>query len=70
MQEVIDTARQVTGRAIKVVDAPRRPGDPPRLVADASLVRAVLGWKPRYADLGTIVAHAWAWELKWAWGNR
>ena len=67
MQEVIDTARRVTGYAIDVVDAPRRAGDPPRLVADASQARAVLGWKPRFANLDTIVAHAWAWEQQWPW---
>lgn len=67
VQEVIDTARRVTGHAIDVVDAPRRAGDPPRLVADASQARAVLGWKPQFANLDTIVAHAWAWEQQWPW---
>lgn len=67
VQAVIDAARRVTGRVIPVVDAPRRPGDPPRLVADASQAHSVLGWQPRYADLETIVAHAWAWEKKWPW---
>ena len=67
VQEVIETARRVTGRDIPLADAPRRPGDPPRLVADASKARSVLGWKPRFTDLETIVAHAWAWEQKWPW---
>lgn len=67
VQEVIDTARRVTGREIPLTDALRRPGDPPRLVADASQARSVLGWQPRFADLETIVAHAWAWEQKWPW---
>ena len=62
VQEVIDTARRVTGRAVPVVDAPRRPGDPPRLVADSRLARRELGWAPAHADLSTMVAHAWAWE--------
>lgn len=62
VQEVIDAARQVTGREIKVVDAPRRDGDPARLVADSRLVREKLGWQPRYADLAMIVEHAWHWE--------
>ncbi|MBL8474346.1 MAG: UDP-glucose 4-epimerase GalE [Rhodocyclaceae bacterium] len=70
VQEVIGTAQRVTGRAIEVVDAPRRPGDPPRLVADATIARKVLGWKPLYPELETILAHAWAWELQWPWGNR
>lgn len=64
VQEVIDTAQRVTGRAIAVVNGPRRAGDPARLVADSSLIREKLGWQPRYADLATIVAHAWAWETR------
>ncbi len=66
IREVIDTARQVTGRGINVVTAERRPGDPAVLVADAARAREELGWQPRYADLATIVAHAWAWEQ---WGQ-
>ena len=63
VQEVIDTARQITRREIKVVDAPRREGDPARLVADSRLARRALGWKPMYADLSKIIEHAWRWEL-------
>lgn len=62
VQEVIDTARRVTGRNIKIVDGPRRAGDPARLVADARQARERLGWKPQYADLATIIEHAWQWE--------
>ena len=62
VREVIDTARAVTGREIPVVYGERRPGDPARLVADSRRARAELGWNPRYADLATIVAHAWRWE--------
>lgn len=64
VQAVIDTAKRITGRSIAVVDGPRRAGDPARLVADSRLIREELGWQPRFADLATIVAHAWAWELK------
>ncbi len=64
VQQVIDTARAVTGREIKVIDALRREGDPARLVADSTLARRRLGWQPRYADLETIVGHAWRWEAK------
>lgn len=64
VQEVIDTAERVTGRKVPVVNEPRRAGDPARLVADASLVRQQLGWQPKFADLDTIVAHAWAWESR------
>ena len=62
VQEVIDTARAVTGRPIPVVDGPRRAGDPARLVADASQARQHLGWRPQFAELATIVRHAWQWE--------
>jgi UDP-glucose 4-epimerase len=64
VQEVIDAARRVTGRPIEVVDAPRRPGDPARLVADATLARKVLGWSPSYTSIGRIVEDAWRWESK------
>jgi UDP-glucose 4-epimerase len=64
VQEVIDTAERVSGRKICVVDSPRRDGDPARLVADATLARTQLGWTPRYADLATIVDHAWRWETR------
>ncbi|MGZ5781263.1 MAG: UDP-glucose 4-epimerase GalE [Burkholderiaceae bacterium] len=69
VKEVIEMACQVTGRGIAVRYEPRRAGDPPRLVADASRARSVLGWRPKYADLATIVADAWAWEQKYPWGQ-
>ena len=64
VQEVIDTARRVTGRAIKVEDAPRRAGDPARLVADASRARQVLGWIPAHTKLERILEDAWRWESR------
>ncbi|MFJ4349123.1 UDP-glucose 4-epimerase GalE [Pseudomonas sp. NPDC089401] len=67
VQEVIDTARVVTGRQIQVIEAPRRAGDPPRLVADAGKAMAVLGWQPAFSSLEEIVRHAWQWELKYPW---
>jgi UDP-glucose 4-epimerase len=48
-----------------VEEAPRRPGDPPELVADATLFRQEFGWKPHYSDLATVVATAWAWLQRW-----
>lgn len=62
VQEVIDAAKRVTGKPIEVRDAPRRDGDPARLVADATLARQMLGWQPQFADLDTMMQHAWAWE--------
>ncbi|MEZ1314568.1 UDP-glucose 4-epimerase GalE [Pseudomonas fluorescens] len=67
VQQVIDTARRVTGKEIRVDDAPRRAGDPPRLVANPERAIRVLGWKPQFAALEQIVTHAWAWEQKHPW---
>ena len=69
VQEVIDAARRVTGQPITVIDAPRRDGDPARLVADATLARQQLGWTPQFPELDTLVAHAWGWEQKVAAGT-
>jgi UDP-glucose 4-epimerase len=59
VQEVIDKARQVTGREIPVQIQNRRPGDPAILVADSQKARRKLGWEPRFAALDQIIAHAW-----------
>ncbi len=64
VQQVIAAAERVTGQKIKIVEGPRREGDPARLVADATLAKKVLGWQPVYTDLETIIAHAWQWETK------
>jgi UDP-glucose 4-epimerase len=61
-RQVIETVRQVTGRAIPVLPADRRPGDPARLVAGAERIREELGWVPRYPDLATMVQTAWRWR--------
>lgn len=60
--EVIEQARKVTGRAVAVCEAGRRPGDPPVLVADTSRSQRELSWKPRYSDLNTILETAWRWH--------
>ena len=62
VRQVIDAVREVSGRHVPFDTAPRRPGDPPELVADPSRAREVLGWTPRYADLRTTVQHAWNWH--------
>jgi UDP-glucose 4-epimerase len=64
VQEVIDTAELLTGSKIALVNGPRRPGDPARLVANASKARQLLGWQPQFADLATILQHAWLWEQR------
>jgi UDP-glucose 4-epimerase len=62
VREVIETARKVTGHPIPAVDGPRRPGDPPELVAGSDRLRQELGWRPRYPDLYDIVQSAWNWH--------
>lgn len=62
--EVIEACRQVTGQKIPVVMKPRRPGDPPRLVAASAKAKSHLGWQPRYQDIHEIVSSAWAWHKK------
>lgn len=67
VREVIDTARAVTGCDIPVVIGPRRAGDPPELVGDATRARSELGWVPQHADLHGIVRTAWAWHGRAGW---
>lgn len=62
VREVIDTCRRVTGHPIPVVEMPRRPGDPPRLVAAADKASGVLGWRPEFAELEVIINSAWNWH--------
>ena len=61
-REVVRVVEDVTGRALRVEEAPRRPGDPDVLIADPSRARAILGWTPRFTDLRDMVASAWAWR--------
>src|SRR6266446_5336 len=64
VREIIAACEEVTGKKIAVVEKPRRPGDPPRLIAGSEKVRAELGWKPQFQDVEKIIASAWAWHLK------
>lgn len=64
VREVIEAARRVTQREIRVVERDRRPGDPPILVGSSDKARSVLGWQPQHADLDTILTHAWQWHQK------
>ena len=59
VMETIRVVEEVTGRTVPYVAGPRRPGDPPSLVADPGKLRSTLGWEPRYTNLRTIVEHAW-----------
>ena len=62
VKEIVNMGRQITKHAIPTSIGPRREGDPPELVADASRARELLDWSPRYSDLQTIVETAWRWH--------
>jgi len=62
VREIIRACREVSGHPIPEVIGARRPGDPPELVADATLAETLLGWKTRYNDVGSIVETAWKWH--------
>jgi UDP-glucose 4-epimerase len=62
VREVVAAVARVTGREVRHTIGPRRQGDPSRLVATSARARAALGWTPRFGDLDTIVATAWAWH--------
>ncbi len=64
VMEVVRSVERVTGLAVPTRDAPRRPGDPARLVASAARAQAVLGWAPRHADLDGIIRDAWLWKQR------
>ena len=62
VKQVIETAREVTGREIPYEIGPRRSGDPATLVAGSERLRQELGWEPQYPDLRSIVESAWKWR--------
>ncbi len=62
--EVIEAARKVTGKTIELKIEPRRAGDPSHLIANARKASEVLGWKPQYAEIETIIETAWVWKQK------
>jgi UDP-glucose 4-epimerase len=64
VQQVIETARRVTGHAIPVELCERRPGDPAVLVASSAAIQRDLGWHAEYASLDAIIASAWEWHQK------
>jgi UDP-glucose 4-epimerase len=62
--EVIEAARQATGRKIAIRMESPRAGDPPRLVADAAKAKKILGWEPEKSDLRSIISSAWEWRQR------
>lgn len=65
VREVLDTVGRVVGRPVPYADSPRRPGDPPSLVANPDHARDGLGWTPRHSSLENIVETAWAWHREY-----
>jgi UDP-glucose-4-epimerase GalE len=64
-RQVLDAVGRVTGKPVPVSEGPRRPGDPPELVADARRFSSEFDWQPQHSDLDNIVTTAWAWLRKW-----
>ena len=64
-KEILAAVEAVVGCPVPVKIAPRRPGDPPELVADATRFRSEFNWEPRHSDLPTVVRTAWAWLRRW-----
>jgi UDP-glucose-4-epimerase GalE len=70
VQQVIQTAEEITGKTIPVKYGPRRAGDPPVLVASAEKIARELGWKPQFPKLSGIIETAWNWFLRHPQGYR
>ncbi len=64
VRDVLQAVERANGASLMVREEPRRPGDPPELIAVAERIREVLGWRPRYDDLDTIVRTSLAWERR------
>jgi UDP-glucose 4-epimerase len=64
VREVIAACRKITGRKIETIEKPRRPGDPPRLIASSEKIKKELGWQPQFQSLDAIVESAWKWHVK------
>ena len=59
---VVSAVEKIVGKPVKVIEGPRRPGDPPSLYADSSKAKTELGWKVKFPDIESIVATAWQWH--------
>jgi UDP-glucose 4-epimerase len=70
VREVIAACRKITGKKIDTVEKPRRPGDPPRLIASSEKIKRELGWQPQFQSLDAIIESAWKWHHKFPHGYR
>lgn len=64
VREIIDVCQRVTGCTIPAIEKPRRPGDPPLLVASSAKIKEALGWNPQYDSIEKIIESAWAWHQR------
>jgi UDP-glucose 4-epimerase len=64
VREVIESAKEVTGKDIKIEERPRRPGDPPILVGSSDKASQTLRWRPQYPNIKEIINHAWQWHQR------
>jgi UDP-glucose 4-epimerase len=68
VREVVEACRRLTGKNIETIEKPRRPGDPPRLIASSDKIKKELGWSPRFQSLDAIIESAWKWHQKFPRG--
>ena len=68
VREVIAACGKITGRNVATIEKPRRPGDPPRLIASSEKIKNELGWQPQFQSLEAIVESAWKWHEKFPRG--
>lgn len=68
VREVIRSVERVTGRKVPTVEAPRRAGDPPALIASSEEAGRMLGWRPQWGEIDTIIETAWAWRQRYPEG--
>jgi UDP-glucose 4-epimerase len=68
VREVVSACAKITGRRISTIEQPRRPGDPPRLVASSEKIKKELGWRPQFESLEAIIESAWKWHQKFPHG--
>src|SRR5881398_3464578 len=67
---VIESCRKITNRKIDAIEKPRRPGDPPRLIASSDKIKRELGWQPQFQSLDAIIESAWKWHQKFPSGYK
>jgi len=68
VREVIEACGKIAGRKIEIVEKPRRPGDPSRLIASSKEIKKDLGWQPQFESLDAIIGSAWKWHQKFPRG--